>query len=92
MDLVFLCAATIIVVGFVVSFFLKEVPLRTMSGLDAERAEAALEAAGSQPSSSAPTAVPAHADGVAGSAPSSDGHVSAGADGRSAAEQTTGGP
>ncbi len=45
MDLVFLCAAAIIVVGFVVSFFLKEVPLRTQAGNQAAASEAEAEAA-----------------------------------------------
>jgi EmrB/QacA subfamily drug resistance transporter len=47
MDLVFLCAAAIIVVGFVVSFFLNEVPLRTQAGNQAaaSEAEAAVSAA-----------------------------------------------
>ena len=47
MDLVFLCAAAIIVIAFVVSFFLKEVPLRTQAGNQAaaSEAEAAVAAA-----------------------------------------------
>jgi EmrB/QacA subfamily drug resistance transporter len=40
MDLVFIIAAGIIFVGFVLVLFLEELPLRTMSGLDARRAEA----------------------------------------------------
>jgi MFS transporter len=47
MDLVFICAAGIILIAFIVSFFLKEVPLRTQSGAQAaaSEAEAAVAAA-----------------------------------------------
>jgi EmrB/QacA subfamily drug resistance transporter len=45
MDLVFLCAAGIIAVAFVVSFFLKEVPLRTQAGNQAAASEAEAESA-----------------------------------------------
>ena len=41
MDLVFLVGACVLVIAVVLSFMLKEVPLRTMSGLQAARAEAA---------------------------------------------------
>ncbi|MDQ1531147.1 MAG: hypothetical protein QOE37_1252, partial [Microbacteriaceae bacterium] len=41
MDLVFLVAACVIFVGFVLIWFLKEVPLRTTSGIQARQAEAA---------------------------------------------------
>ena len=46
MDLVFLVAACVIAVGFVLIWFLKEVPLRTTSGIQARQAEAAAEGAG----------------------------------------------
>jgi EmrB/QacA subfamily drug resistance transporter len=38
MDLVFIIAAVITLIGFVLVLFLKELPLRTMSGIDAQRA------------------------------------------------------
>ncbi|NMO89123.1 MFS transporter [Actinomycetospora sp. TBRC 11914] len=41
MDLVFLVAAIVIAVGFVLIWFLKEVPLRTTSGIQARQAEEA---------------------------------------------------
>jgi hypothetical protein len=41
MDLVFLIAACVIVVGFVLVLFLREVPLRTQSGIQARDAEGA---------------------------------------------------
>jgi EmrB/QacA subfamily drug resistance transporter len=41
MDLVFLVAAAVIFVGFVLIWFLKEVPLRTTSGIQARQAEEA---------------------------------------------------
>jgi len=41
MDRVFLLAAIVVVPAFVLSFFLKEVKLRTVSGLEAQAAEAA---------------------------------------------------
>ncbi len=49
MDLVFLVAACVIFVGFVLIWFLKEVPLRTTSGIEARQAEEA--AAGEGPGS-----------------------------------------
>ena len=49
MDLVFLVAACVIFVGFVLIWFLKEVPLRTTSGIQARQAEEA--AAGEGPGS-----------------------------------------
>jgi EmrB/QacA subfamily drug resistance transporter len=47
MSLVFLVGACVLVIAFVLSLFLKEVPLRTMSGLETARAEeaAAVDAA-----------------------------------------------
>ena len=41
MDVVFLVGACVLVIAFVLSLMLKEVPLRTMSGLEAARAEEA---------------------------------------------------
>ncbi|WP_018333172.1 MFS transporter [Actinomycetospora chiangmaiensis] len=46
MDLVFLVAACVIAVGFVLIWFLKEVPLRTTSGIQARQAEEAGHAQG----------------------------------------------
>jgi hypothetical protein len=46
MSIVFLVGACVLVAAFVLSLLLEEVPLRTMSGLDAARAEAAAAAAG----------------------------------------------
>ncbi|WP_433801584.1 DHA2 family efflux MFS transporter permease subunit [Actinomycetospora sp. CA-084318] len=46
MDLVFLVAACVIAVGFVLIWFLKEVPLRTTSGIQARQAEEAGRAQG----------------------------------------------
>jgi EmrB/QacA subfamily drug resistance transporter len=43
MDLVFLVGACVLVLAFVLALFLKEVPLRTQSGLQAARAAAAAE-------------------------------------------------
>jgi hypothetical protein len=45
MNLVFLVAACIIVIAFVLSLFMKEVPLRTVSGIQAAKAAAASEGA-----------------------------------------------
>ena len=41
MSIVFLVGACVVVIAFVLSLFLKEIPLRTMSGLEAARAEEA---------------------------------------------------
>ncbi|HEY2194836.1 MAG TPA: MFS transporter [Actinomycetospora sp.] len=46
MDLVFLVAACVIAVGFVLIWFLKEVPLRTTSGIQARQAEEAARGSG----------------------------------------------
>jgi EmrB/QacA subfamily drug resistance transporter len=51
MDLVFLVAACVIFVGFVLIWFLKEVPLRTTSGIQARQAEQAGAGAGAGPGS-----------------------------------------
>ncbi len=40
MDLVFIIGAGVVFVGFILVLFLKEIPLRTMSGIEAQRAEA----------------------------------------------------
>jgi EmrB/QacA subfamily drug resistance transporter len=40
MDLVFISAAGIMAIGFVLVFFLKEIPLRTISGIEAQQAAA----------------------------------------------------
>jgi EmrB/QacA subfamily drug resistance transporter len=45
MDIVFLVGAAVLVLAFVLSLFLKEVPLRTQSGLQAARSAAAAEEA-----------------------------------------------
>ena len=42
-DQVFLLGAAIMVIGVVLSFFIKELPLRTLSGVDAARADAEAE-------------------------------------------------
>jgi hypothetical protein len=62
MNLVFLVAACIVVIAFVLSLTMKEVPLRTMSGMQAARAAAASEgappgAAAGTPTDEAVTAV-----------------------------------
>jgi EmrB/QacA subfamily drug resistance transporter len=44
-DQVFLLGAVIMLVGFVLTFFVKELPLRTQSGVDAARADAEAERA-----------------------------------------------
>ncbi|MEJ2861077.1 MFS transporter [Actinomycetospora flava] len=49
MDLVFLIAACVIAVGFVLVLFLREVPLRTQSGIQARSAEGADGAEGAAP-------------------------------------------
>ena len=77
MDLVFLFASALLIVGFIVSWFLKEVPLRTQSASQQAAADAAGSAPASAatvaaaPTSSAPAVVPAggvapdgHPDGV----------------------------
>lgn len=52
MDLVFLVGAGVMVVGFVLVLFLKEIPLRTQSGIELQRAEAL---AASQPTDVLPS-------------------------------------
>ena len=49
MDRVFLVGACVLVIAIVLSAMLKEVPLRTMSGLQAARAADAADAAGAAP-------------------------------------------
>jgi EmrB/QacA subfamily drug resistance transporter len=58
MDLVFVVGAGVLVLAFVLSLFLKEVPLRTQSGLQAAR-EAAAAAAGDAPDAAGATHQPA---------------------------------
>ena len=41
MDLVFLVGGLVLIIAFVLALFLKEVPLRRVSGMEAARAEAA---------------------------------------------------
>ncbi len=55
MSLVFLISAFVLAIGFVIVLFLKETPLRTQSGLDAARSEAAAsaESAGQAPPATA---------------------------------------
>ncbi|WP_406299334.1 MFS transporter [Embleya sp. NBC_00888] len=53
MQLVFLIAACVMAVAFVLVFFIKEVPLRTMSGLQAKAAAEAEELADAQASAAA---------------------------------------
>jgi EmrB/QacA subfamily drug resistance transporter len=78
MDRVFLVAAVVVVPAFLLSFFLKEVKLRTESGLEAQAAERAASAAAAAGNpapqvdrDTAPLLVPARAgqgsDGLAGS-------------------------
>jgi hypothetical protein len=52
MSLVFLVAAAVLTIGFVLSFMLREVPLRTMSGAQQAAMEAAAEEAPAGVSSS----------------------------------------
>ncbi|HEY2723651.1 MAG TPA: DHA2 family efflux MFS transporter permease subunit [Pseudonocardiaceae bacterium] len=54
MDVVFLCAAGVTALGFLLILFLKEVPLRTQSGIEARAAELAAEATAASRSVSAP--------------------------------------
>ncbi|SFN17464.1 drug resistance transporter, EmrB/QacA subfamily [Pseudonocardia ammonioxydans] len=58
MTLAFLVAACVIAVAFVLVLFLKELPLRTMSGAQAARAEAEAEARASLPTGDPVTAAP----------------------------------
>ncbi|MFF7248990.1 MDR family MFS transporter [Embleya sp. NPDC008237] len=54
MQLVFLIAACVMAVAFVLVFFIKEVPLRTMSGLQAQAAADAAELAEAQAATAGP--------------------------------------
>jgi EmrB/QacA subfamily drug resistance transporter len=45
MDVIFLLAAAVMLVGFVLLLYVKELPLRTMSGIQAQRADAVAEEA-----------------------------------------------
>ncbi|EFC81393.1 MDR family MFS transporter [Parafrankia sp. EUN1f] len=59
MDLVFLVGAATVVIGVLIALFLPEVPLRTMSGLEAARADAAVADAATP---AAPVTTPGSAD------------------------------
>lgn len=61
MDLVFACAAAVIAVGFVLIWFLREVPLRTQSGIQARQAEEAGGDAAGDAAGAVPAAAPAPA-------------------------------
>ncbi|OLL75146.1 multidrug transporter, MFS superfamily [Pseudonocardia sp. Ae168_Ps1] len=58
MTLAFLIAAVVIAAAFVLVLFVKELPLRTMSGAQAARAEAQASASASLPTGDATTAAP----------------------------------
>ncbi|MDD7967415.1 MFS transporter [Actinomycetospora lemnae] len=89
MDLVFLIAGCVIAVGFVLIWFLREVPLRTQSGIQARSAEGADAAPGTTPAtetaggaaaigtaSNPPVPATAHAVQAAPAAPASDADAS----------------
>ncbi|MGC0419576.1 MDR family MFS transporter [Embleya sp. AB8] len=81
MQLVFLIAAGVMAVAFVLVFFIKEVPLRTMSGLQAKAAAEAAElaeAGGTPVSPSEDTAREPAATGSGGGSASSAGSTSSG--------------
>jgi EmrB/QacA subfamily drug resistance transporter len=72
MDVIFLLAAAVMFIGFVILLFVEELPLRTMSGIQAQRADqareehAAASAAAAEPlgaSANAPEADAPEADG-----------------------------
>ncbi|GAA4871744.1 MFS transporter [Actinomycetospora straminea] len=69
MDLVFLIAGCVIAVGFVLIWFLREVPLRTQSGIQARSAEGAEEAEGAGTTPATETAGGAAAIGTASNPP-----------------------
>ena len=60
MSVVFLGAAAVLLIGLFAVIMMKEVPLRTMSGVDAQRADNARTPAPLSPGT-APAAVPAEA-------------------------------
>jgi EmrB/QacA subfamily drug resistance transporter len=71
MDLVFLIAGCVIAVGFVLIWFLREVPLRTQSGIQARDAESAAGASAEAAAvNTAVSAPPVPADDAAGPEPS----------------------
>ncbi|WP_433785761.1 MFS transporter [Actinomycetospora sp. CA-101289] len=75
MDLVFLVAACVVAVGFVLIWFMRELPLRTVSGIqarDAERAGGPGAEAAESAALSAPSTPPVPAD--AATAPAQNGH------------------
>ncbi|WFG43775.1 MFS transporter [Pseudonocardia alni] len=82
MTLAFLIAACVIAVAFVLVLFVKELPLRTMSGAQAARAEAAGEGA-------AAASVPTEALGTVAPAPAPAGRVDGGGRGADIAPPTT---
>ena len=73
MSIVFLVGACVLVIAFVLSIMMKEVPLRQMSGIEQARADAAAAAAAAAPANGQAAAVP---DGAA--AASANGRRSAG--------------
>ena len=73
MSVVFLVGACVLVIAFVLSIMMKEVPLRQMSGIEQARADAAAAAAAAAPANGQAAAVP---DGAA--AASANGRRSAG--------------
>ena len=62
MSVVFLVGACVLVIAFVLSIMMKEVPLRQMSGIEQARADAAAAAAAAAPANGQAAAVP---DGAA---------------------------
>ncbi|WP_439677432.1 MDR family MFS transporter [Embleya sp. MST-111070] len=81
MQLVFLIAACVMAVAFVLVFFIKEVPLRTMSGLEAkaaEEAERAAEGAADAEASREPAATGSGAAARAQTSPEQDARRAAG--------------
>jgi uncharacterized membrane protein YcjF (UPF0283 family) len=70
---VFLVGACVLVIAFVLSIMMKEVPLRQMSGIEQARADAAAAAAAAAPANGQAAAMP---DGAA--AASANGRRSAG--------------
>jgi hypothetical protein len=71
MDLVFLVAASVVAVGFVLIWFMRELPLRTVSGIQARDAESAASApAEATALNTAASTPPVAADAAAGPEPS----------------------
>lgn len=81
MDTVFLMAAGILVVAFLIVIFLKELPLRTQSGLDLQRSEAteAVNPPHQAPSTTAaPAAAPVTVPDIRPEPPTDDGAIGSG--------------